>query len=56
MKALLEAAHPDLTFRVETMKTIGDKILDVALAKIGTTPSAHHSRVLHTHTDRVLGR
>lgn len=31
----LRNAHPDLNFRVLGMKTKGDKILDVALAKIG---------------------
>ncbi|MEB3322290.1 MAG: hydroxymethylbilane synthase, partial [Synechococcaceae cyanobacterium] len=28
-------AHPDLEVRIEAMATQGDKILDVALAKIG---------------------
>ena len=32
--ALLQA-HPDLEIRIEAMATQGDKILDVALAKIG---------------------
>jgi hydroxymethylbilane synthase len=36
VKAQLEAAHPEVTFTLETMKTMGDKILDVALAKIGS--------------------
>jgi hypothetical protein len=36
VKAQLEAAHPDVTFTLETMKTMGDKILDVTLAKIGS--------------------
>ena len=36
VKAQLEAVHPDVTFTLETMKTMGDKILDVALAKIGS--------------------
>ncbi|NLC77660.1 MAG: hydroxymethylbilane synthase [Clostridia bacterium] len=31
----LKAAHPELTFTVKKIKTKGDKILDVALAKIG---------------------
>ena len=35
VKAELEKAHPDLTIKVEAMATKGDKILDVALAKIG---------------------
>lgn len=35
VKAELEKAHPGLTIKVETMATKGDKILDVALAKIG---------------------
>jgi len=35
VKDKLQAAHPGLALRVETMKTLGDKILDVALAKIG---------------------
>lgn len=34
LKALKEA-HPELTFTVKKIKTKGDKILDVALAKIG---------------------
>ena len=33
--AALEAAWPDLTVEVEVIKTKGDKILDVALSKIG---------------------
>ena len=33
----LKALYPDLTFEVVTMKTIGDKILDTALPKIGQT-------------------
>ena len=33
----LQALHPNLTFKVVTMKTIGDKILDTALPKIGQT-------------------
>ncbi|MDX2243063.1 MAG: hydroxymethylbilane synthase [Leptolyngbyaceae cyanobacterium bins.302] len=35
VKAQLEQAFPDLKFEVQTMNTQGDKILDVALAKIG---------------------
>jgi len=35
VKAELEKAHPGLTIAVEAMATQGDKILDVALAKIG---------------------
>ena len=35
VKAELEKAHPGLTITVEAMATQGDKILDVALAKIG---------------------
>ena len=35
VKAELEKAHPGLTIKVEAMATKGDKILDVALAKIG---------------------
>ena len=35
VKAELENAHPGLTITVEAMATQGDKILDVALAKIG---------------------
>ena len=35
VKAELETAHPGLTITVEAMATQGDKILDVALAKIG---------------------
>ena len=31
----LEAAYPDVVFETVTMETIGDKILDVALSKIG---------------------
>jgi hydroxymethylbilane synthase (EC 2.5.1.61) len=31
----LQKAFPDRTFEVQTMSTQGDKILDVALAKIG---------------------
>ncbi|MEB3352376.1 MAG: hydroxymethylbilane synthase [Cyanobacteriota bacterium] len=31
----LQRAHPDLTISIEAMATQGDKILDVALAKIG---------------------
>lgn len=31
----LKKLNPDYTFRIESMKTQGDKILDVALAKIG---------------------
>jgi hydroxymethylbilane synthase len=37
VKAQLEAAHPEIAFTLETMKTMGDKILDVALAKIGSS-------------------
>lgn len=33
----LRTLHPNLTFEVVTMKTIGDKILDTALPKIGLT-------------------
>lgn len=33
----LRTLHPSLTFEVITMKTIGDKILDTALPKIGQT-------------------
>ncbi len=35
VQAQLQKAFPDLTFEVHTMSTQGDKILDVALAKIG---------------------
>ena len=35
VKAELEKAHPGLNISVEAMATQGDKILDVALAKIG---------------------
>ena len=35
VQAELEKAHPGLTISVEAMATQGDKILDVALAKIG---------------------
>ena len=35
VKAELEQAHPGLPISVEAMATQGDKILDVALAKIG---------------------
>ena len=35
VKAELEKAHPGLTITVEAMATQGDKILDLALAKIG---------------------
>jgi hydroxymethylbilane synthase len=35
VQAQLQAAFPDRTFEVHTMSTQGDKILDVALAKIG---------------------
>ena len=35
VKAELEKAHPGLAISVEAMATQGDKILDVALAKIG---------------------
>jgi len=35
VKAELEKAHPGLTISVEAMATQGDKVLDVALAKIG---------------------
>lgn len=31
----LERQHPDITFEIVTMKTKGDKMLDVALTKIG---------------------
>jgi hydroxymethylbilane synthase len=33
--ARLEAAHPGLSVRLEVIKTTGDKILDVPLAKVG---------------------
>lgn len=33
----LRTLHPNLTFQVLTMKTLGDKILDIALPKIGQT-------------------
>ena len=32
---LLRAAHPDLTISIEIIKTLGDKILDAPLSKIG---------------------
>ena len=35
VKAKLEKIHPDLSITIEAMATQGDKILDVALAKIG---------------------
>lgn len=35
IKSLLEIANPDLTVEVNIIKTKGDKILDVALSKIG---------------------
>ena len=35
VKKELEQAHPDLAISIEAMATKGDKILDVALAKIG---------------------
>ncbi|CAN1212675.1 hydroxymethylbilane synthase [Tumidithrix helvetica PCC 7403] len=35
VQAELQKAHSDRTFEVQTMSTQGDKILDVALAKIG---------------------
>ncbi len=35
VKERLEAAHPGLACRLETITTTGDKILDVALAKVG---------------------
>ncbi|AKG22303.1 hydroxymethylbilane synthase [Calothrix sp. 336/3] len=35
VKAELEKSFPDINFEVHTMSTQGDKILDVALAKIG---------------------
>lgn len=35
VQAQLQKAYPDRTFEVHTMATQGDKILDVALAKIG---------------------
>jgi hydroxymethylbilane synthase len=35
VQAELQKAFPDITFEVHTMSTQGDKILDVALAKIG---------------------
>ncbi|MEB3147256.1 MAG: hydroxymethylbilane synthase, partial [Cylindrospermopsis raciborskii 1523720] len=31
----LQKSYPDIDFQVHTMSTQGDKILDVALAKIG---------------------
>lgn len=31
----LQKAYPDITFEVQTMETQGDKVLDVALSKIG---------------------
>ena len=33
----LTKAHPDVTFRIETMKTIGDNVLDKPLPNIGQT-------------------
>ena len=35
--AALQALYPDIKFEITTMKTIGDKILDKALPKIGQT-------------------
>ncbi len=35
VKDCLQSAFPDITFEVHTMSTQGDKVLDVALAKIG---------------------
>lgn len=35
VQSVLEKTFPDITFEVEKMSTQGDKILDVALAKIG---------------------
>lgn len=35
VKRLLLEAHPNLTIDVQIIKTMGDKILDVALSKIG---------------------
>ncbi|HEX3014853.1 MAG TPA: hydroxymethylbilane synthase, partial [Desulfobacteria bacterium] len=35
VKDNLERLFPDISFQLVTMKTHGDKILDVALAKIG---------------------
>lgn len=35
VKESLEAAHPGLTCRLQKIKTTGDKILDVALSKVG---------------------
>jgi len=35
VKAELEKVYPNLTFEIEVIKTKGDKILDVALSKIG---------------------
>ncbi|MFM5887772.1 MAG: hydroxymethylbilane synthase, partial [Dolichospermum sp.] len=35
VQAQLQKSFPDITFEVHTMSTQGDKILDVALAKIG---------------------
>ncbi len=37
VQAQLQKHFPDRTFEVYTMSTQGDKILDVALAKIGDT-------------------
>ena len=35
VKSLLQEKHPEIDFFVEIIKTKGDKILDVALSKIG---------------------
>lgn len=35
VKATLQALHPDLRIELQVIKTIGDKILDVPLAKVG---------------------
>ena len=35
VKEQLQKSYPDINFEVHTMSTQGDKILDVALAKIG---------------------
>jgi len=35
VKDALEQAHPDCTFEIKSMATKGDKVLDVALSKIG---------------------
>ncbi len=35
VEKMLRSAHPDLSVRLEIIKTVGDEILDVALSKIG---------------------